>query len=80
MAGQELPSGPGVLSGWRFAASSAVAFLVPLGLAITGAVLGGKDRNWQALGATVGLVAGGIFAAILLRLLRRKSPPQEETK
>lgn len=61
------PSG-GRLVGW-----AAVAFLMPLGLAIAGAALGGASATGRFLGAAGGLTAGLAAAGVAGRFAAAKA-------
>lgn len=58
----EAAEAPGGLTGARFAAAAAITFLLPLGLAVAGALAGGDTALGELLGALGGLVAGGWLA------------------
>lgn len=63
---------PGGLTGWPLAIAAFCVFVLPLGLAIAGAALTGKDPNWQLLGALAGFVVGVLLAMVVSRILRRR--------
>ena len=65
------PCKEGALSGWRLAAMAVLAFLLPLALAVVGAVLGGSDEVRQLAGAAIGLAVGVAIAVIGARWIRR---------
>lgn len=65
------PPGTG-LSGWPLAMAAFFVFVLPLGLAIGGATLAGKDPNVQLLGALAGFVVGVVLAGVVARVLKRK--------
>jgi len=54
----------GALCGWRLSVAALVVFLVPLILAIVGAMVAGSSQTARLIGAAAGL-AVGITAAIL---------------
>jgi len=62
----------GGLSGWALATAAFFVFVLPVGLAILGAILLRRDTNSQVLGALAGFVVGVLLAAIVARLLRRR--------
>ncbi len=62
----------GGLSGWPLATAAFFVFVLPVGLAILGAILAGRDTNSQVLGALAGFVVGVLLAAVVARLLRRR--------
>ena len=61
------------MSGWRFALSAFVVFLIPLALAITGAVLWRDNQTAQLAGALAGFAVGVLAAKGITRLIR---PPE----
>jgi chromate transport protein ChrA len=63
---------PGGLSGWPLATAAFFVFVLPVGLAIVGAAVIGKDPNGQLLGALAGFAVGVVLAAVVARMLRRK--------
>ncbi|MBN1556377.1 MAG: hypothetical protein JXA11_16675 [Phycisphaerae bacterium] len=60
------------LTGWPLAIAAFFVFLLPVGLAILGAAMIGRDPNSQLLGATAGFVVGMILAGAATRVLKRK--------
>jgi membrane associated rhomboid family serine protease len=70
-------SGEG-LSGWPLATAAFFVFVLPVGLAIVGAALIGRNPNTQLLGALAGFVVGVVLAAIVARILRRRAKTHEE--
>ena len=65
------------LKGWPLAGATACAFLLPLGLAVVGAILAGEGEARQFAGAgigfAVGLVVGVIGARVINRFCKEKS-------
>ncbi len=57
------------LAGWRLVSTSIGMFLVPIALAIIGAICGGGNPGSQLLGALVGLTIGIVAAVGIARLL-----------
>lgn len=60
----------GGLQGWGLVLPAGGVFLVPLVLAVIGAVIAGSSRIAQIIGALSGLLIGTAGAAIIARLLR----------
>jgi hypothetical protein len=67
----------GVITGWRFAATSFGVFAVPLLLALGGAVWFRGDQDQQLAGGFAGLCLGMTIAALASRLLHRESEVRE---
>lgn len=65
------------LSGWMLAAAAVLAFLLPLALAVVGAIL----MEPEILGGLIGLTAGVLLAVAVSRMMRRgDSPSTPSTK
>lgn len=76
--GGDLPEG--ALSGWKLVGTVGGAFLLPLGLAILGAVLAGTQPNRQVLGALIGLVSGLALAVLAAAVLKHRTrTPRKDT-
>ncbi|MBN1942061.1 MAG: SoxR reducing system RseC family protein [Phycisphaerae bacterium] len=63
---------PGGLAGWPLATAAFFVFVLPVGLAIAGAALIGRDPNRQMLGALAGFVVGVVLAGVVAKILRRR--------
>ena len=59
------------LEGWRLVLLAAGTFLVPLAMALAGAILAGGNRPAQVIGASAGLAMGVTVAIAINRVLRR---------
>jgi len=57
------------MTGWRFMLSSVIVFLLPLGLALAGAILLRENKARQLGGAVGGLALGVLLAKGLSTLL-----------
>lgn len=63
----------GGLCGWPLATAAFFVFVLPLVLAILGAVWVGRNPNTQLLGALAGFVVGVLLAVVVARILRRQN-------
>jgi hypothetical protein len=62
---------PGLMTGWRLALSAACSFLLPLALAVAGAIALGPDATRETAGAFAGLAAGIVAAVVVHRIAGR---------
>jgi chromate transport protein ChrA len=62
---------PGALTGWKLVGTVGGAFLLPLGLAILGAILAGTETDRQVVGGLIGLLAGLAVAILASAVLAR---------
>lgn len=70
-------------AGWSLLWRAGLAFVLPVLLAVVGAVLAGTGETARIGGATGGLLAGGLLAAGVMRLLGRaqsKAPDAKESR
>lgn len=73
-------AGPGVLSadegyaGWRMVLLSTVVFLVPLLMAVAGALIKRGSANAEVGGAAVGFFAGVLVAIVVVRCIKPRKP------
>lgn len=65
----------GSLTGWRFGATAAGVFLLPLAAAMTGAVVAGPDL--QLVGCLAGMAVGATVAVVTARMLGRRVEEHE---
>ena len=70
----------GGFKGWPLVISAAAAFLLPLVLAMTGAVIGRDNANNQVALTFAGLAIGLVIALVIHKVLKRKitSPRDDE--
>jgi len=62
---------PGGLTGWRLVVSAFAVFLLPLALALGGAMLVGGGQVGRVLGALCGLIVGGGLGVVIARRVSR---------
>lgn len=71
----ETPDGP---SGWRLVAIAVGLFLVPIVLAIVGALFGGESQDAQLVGALAGLAIGMGGAIGVYQAIRRSNKEENQ--
>lgn len=69
--GRKPSSGPCGLHGWKMVVFAIIVFLLPLLLAVCGAIIASGRQIKVEIGVLIGLAAGIVIAVIFARIFRR---------